>query len=84
MLDRIATLDLPEARALMDRRHFLQTTLTASAATWLGSQHDALALQEASQLGATRSVVPVVGDGTWIWQGPPPPIAAISNVVRFV
>ncbi len=55
----------------MDRRHFLQTTLTASAATWLGSQHDAPALQEASQLGATRSVVPVVGDGTWIWQGPP-------------
>ncbi|MBL8827459.1 MAG: hypothetical protein JNM18_10825, partial [Planctomycetaceae bacterium] len=55
----------------MDRRHFLQTTLTASAATWLGSHHDAPMLHESTQLGPTRSVIPVVGDGTWIWQGPP-------------
>lgn len=55
----------------MHRRRFLQ----AAAITVWGGHHHALAQhptpQESAQLAATRSVVPVVGDGRWIWQGPP-------------
>lgn len=63
---------LTPSPTVMRRRRFLQTAAAVTTLGWLPrSSQQSDQPQESAQLGATRSVVPVVGDGRWIWQGPP-------------
>jgi len=53
------------------RRDFLASGVAALAAGALARDINQSGVGESSHVGATHSVVPVVGDGRWIWNQPP-------------
>ena len=60
----------------MERRQFLAAGAAAACTPFLGrpigeSDHGSLTLEECSFHSPTWSVIPVVGDGKWIWTKPP-------------
>ena len=55
----------------MHRRTFLSAGAAATAAACLPSRLFAESLAEHTHVAPTRSVVPVVGDGKWVWKDPP-------------
>lgn len=63
----------------MDRRQFLSTGAAAGAVVVFGTHSNGLArdgnprlrVGEYTHVAPTRSVIPVVGDGTWVWTEPP-------------
>ncbi len=56
----------------MNRRDFLRTAAVAGATSYGAARwFDSVVLHESVQPASTYSVIPVVGDGKWIWKKPP-------------
>jgi hypothetical protein len=60
-----------QAEKAMDRRAFLSGSLAGAATIAGGAWASQPRLQRETSFGPTWSVIPVVGDGKWIWTEPP-------------
>ncbi len=70
------------AKPIMRRRTFLATLGTGLTGSVLLPRPAAESLfSTVRQLGPVHSIIPVVGDGVWIWNEPPRKSAAISSRV---
>lgn len=55
----------------MRRRTFLEATALLAGSAWLPRPAAESLLSSVRQLGPVHSIIPVVGDGVWIWNEPP-------------